>query len=87
MASGPKNGTNPAASRKTRPIPEVHTEIARLDRSFSTNATAGSCRSCTKNGTEARMPMAKLLAPSATAKPAMNTPVVNVFIASLASES
>jgi hypothetical protein len=87
LALAPSRGAVAAARRKPRPIPEAHTETLRRVRNRSTSSTAGICKSCAKNGTPASTPMAKLLAPSATAYPARNTPVVSVPIASLASAS
>ena len=46
----------------------LNTQISRRTRQRSTSRAAGICKSCAKNGTAASTPMAKLSAPSATAK-------------------
>jgi hypothetical protein len=82
-----KSGAAAAPIRNTRPMPADQTQMSRRVRRRSTRRVAGICSSCTKNGTAASMPMDALSAPSATAKPARNTPVVSVPMASLAMAS
>ncbi len=74
---GPSSGAAAEASKKQRPIVEDQTETLRRERQRSMSATAGICSSCARNGIAASTPMAKLLAPSATAKPTRKTPVVS----------